>query len=149
MLPLITPPETLFLCPRCGELLSALPPCSCGFSFRESNGILDLMTDHELANAEPFLNAYEEIRSDEKWGNDDLDLPFRPLRHRDIWNIRQRTFRRFRRLISKVERGIALDVGAGNCWMTRYPRSMGIPCRRRGYQLGHRGRPWGRTKIHR
>ena len=55
-----------------------------------------------------------------KWGEDDLDLPFNPRRHHDIWTIRQRTFRKFESIVARIPRGIALDVGAGNCWMTRY-----------------------------
>src|SRR5262249_49044915 len=72
------------------------------------------------AEVQAFVDAYEKVRSDEQWGDDDLDLPFRPLRHRDIWNVRRRTFQAFERLIANVERGLALDIGAGNCWMTRY-----------------------------
>ena len=67
-----------------------------------------------------FLEAYEQVRSAEGWGGDDLDLPFRPKRHLDIWAIRRRTFRVFESLIANIDRGPALDVGAGNCWMTRY-----------------------------
>jgi SAM-dependent methyltransferase len=67
-----------------------------------------------------FLEAYEQVRRAEGWGDDDLDLPFRPKRHKDIWEIRQRTFRVFESLAMNIERGPALDVGAGNCWMTRY-----------------------------
>src|SRR5437762_13081133 len=67
-----------------------------------------------------FLEAYEQVRSAEGWGGDDLDLPFRPKRHRDIWAIRRRTFVAFQTLVMDVQRGPALDVGAGNCWMTRY-----------------------------
>jgi SAM-dependent methyltransferase len=67
-----------------------------------------------------FLEAYEQVRRAEGWGDDDLDLPFRPKRHKDVWEIRQRTFQVFESLIAGIDRGPALDVGAGNCWMTRY-----------------------------
>lgn len=67
-----------------------------------------------------FLDAYEQVRRDEAWGGDDLDLPFHPKRHRAIWNVRQRTFLAFETLATRLPRGVALDVGAGNCWMTRY-----------------------------
>ena len=74
----------------------------------ESDGILNFMTDDEIAAVQPFLEAYERVRSDEGWGGDDLDLPFHAKRHRDIWNIRQRTFRVFESLAANVERGIAV-----------------------------------------
>jgi SAM-dependent methyltransferase len=47
-------------------------------------------------------------------------IPFHAKRHRDIWEIRQRTFRAFESIAAKVDRGLALDLGAGNCWLTRY-----------------------------
>ena len=111
---------SLFLCPECREPLPARPPCVCGFVLRDSDGIINLLTEDEAKAAQPFLDAYQCVRQDEQWGGDDLDLPFHPKRHRDIWNIRQRTFRAFESIASHVERGTALDLGAGNCWMTRY-----------------------------
>jgi len=117
------PAESLLLCPRCRLPLPVRPPCSCGFVLRESNGVINLMTEEESAAAQPFLDAYEQVRRNEQWGGDDLDLPFGPLRHRDIWAIRQRTFRKFESIaagLASLQRGIALDIGAGNCWMTRY-----------------------------
>ncbi len=112
--------EPVFLCPQCRQSLPVRPPCSCGFVLRESDGILNLMTDEEAAAIQPFLKAYEQVRGDEEWGGDDLDLPFHAKRHRDIWNIRRRTFSEFERVTAGLKRGIALDIGAGNCWMTRY-----------------------------
>jgi SAM-dependent methyltransferase len=87
---------------------------------RETDGVINLMTDEEIGAIQPFIQAYDQVRHDEKWGEDDLDLPFNPSRHQDIWTIRQRTFRKFESIVAGVPRGIALDVGAGNCWMTRY-----------------------------
>ena len=87
---------------------------------------MELMTDTEIAAVQPFLDAYERVRSLEQWGGDDLDLPFHSKRHHDIWNIRKRTFRAFASVVSAVERGVALDVGAGNCWMTRYLAQWGF-----------------------
>jgi SAM-dependent methyltransferase len=78
------------------------------------------MPDEDNVTAQPFLEAYDNVRREEKWGGDDLDLPFHPLRHRDIWDVRQRTFRVFESIVAGLERGLALDIGAGSCWMTRY-----------------------------
>jgi SAM-dependent methyltransferase len=80
----------------------------------------------ESDDLDTFLNAYQKVRHLEQWGGDDLDLPFHPRRHKNIWAIRRRTFRRFRRLAHHVPRGFAVDVGAGNCWMTRYLSSWGF-----------------------
>jgi SAM-dependent methyltransferase len=117
----ITPrDEPLFLCPQCRQPLPVKPPCFCGFVLRESDGVINLMTKDEIAQAQPFLDAYALVRDDERWGGDDLDLPFHPKRHHRIWAIRRRTFRVFESIALKLERGLALDIGAGNCWMTRY-----------------------------
>jgi SAM-dependent methyltransferase len=110
----------LLLCPVCRSPLPVRPPCSCGFILRETEGILNLITRESAASVQPFLEAYERVRADEEWGADDLDLPFHPKRHQDIWEIRQRTFRAFQAIAARVDRGYAVDVGAGNCWMTRF-----------------------------
>lgn len=115
-----SPGEPLFLCPQCRKPLPFRPPCNCGFVLREADGVIDLTTTQEAAAEQPFLEAYEQVRGDEGWGGDDLDLPFHPRRHHDIWAIRQRTFRAFESIAANVKRGLALDIGAGNCWMTRY-----------------------------
>jgi ubiquinone/menaquinone biosynthesis C-methylase UbiE len=115
-----TASNTLFLCPRCSNPLPVRPPCACGFVLRESAGIIDLLTDNDAAAIRPFLEAYERVRLDEQWGGDDLDLPFHPKRHQHIWDIRQRTFKAFQSVLSDSPRGLALDIGAGNCWLTRY-----------------------------
>jgi ubiquinone/menaquinone biosynthesis C-methylase UbiE len=124
--PISTLPQDLFVCPRCRQALAASGRCSCGFAVCESNGVINFMTDEEVAALRPFLDAYERVRRDEGWGGDDLDLPFRAKRHHDIWNIRQRTFRKFESLATKIGRGTALDIGAGNCWMTRYMAQWGF-----------------------
>src|SRR5579884_371699 len=110
----------LLVCPNCGQPLPVRPPCACGFVLREIKGVLQMMRETELAEVQPFLELYRRIRSAEGWGQDDLNLPFEPLRHHAIWDIRQRTFQAFERLAARMPRGIALDVGAGNCWLTRY-----------------------------
>lgn len=112
--------ESLLLCPQCRQPLPQRPPCDCGFVLRESHGILQLIADEDLEAQKEFLEAYERVRKGEGWGGDDLDLPFNPKRHRDIWAIRRRTFQKFESVAANVSRGFALDIGAGNCWMTRY-----------------------------
>jgi SAM-dependent methyltransferase len=78
------------------------------------------MTSEEIAEVQRFVGAYEQVRASEEWGGDDLDLPFHAKRHLDIWNIRCRTFKAFESVVKDLGRGLALDIGAGNCWMTRY-----------------------------
>ena len=78
------------------------------------------MTAEASRAVEPLVECYERVREDEKWGGDDLDLPFYPKRHQKIWAIRRRTFQKFEALVGGLERGLALDLGAGNCWFTRY-----------------------------
>src|SRR5215831_11187328 len=110
----------LFLCPQCRRPLPVRPPCACGFVLREADGIINLMTDEERTAIQPFVEAYDQVRADENWGEDDLDLPFHPRKHKEIWAIRQRTFSEFQTMTAAMRRGFALDIDAGNCWMTRY-----------------------------
>jgi hypothetical protein len=63
------------------------------------------MTHESMAAVQPFLEVYERVHADQQWGADDLDLPFHPKRHQDIWNIRQRTFRAFQTIVAPFERG--------------------------------------------
>src|SRR5262245_187325 len=114
------PAEPLLLCPQCRRPLPVRPPCTCGFVLREAEGVINLMTDEESAVIQPFIEAYDRVREDEEWGQDDLDLPFHPRKHQEIWAIRQRTFLKFQSLAAMMPRGVALDIGAGNCWLTRY-----------------------------
>jgi len=124
--PLMEPNTPLFLCPICRQPLPFRPPCPCGFVLRESEGILNLIADQDAEAMQPFLNAYEQVRTDEQWGDDDLDLPFHPRRHREVWAIRQRTFRKLETLFARSEKGFAADIGAGNCWLTRYLDAWGF-----------------------
>ena len=112
----------MWRCPQCGEALSDTGTCACGFKIRREDGILDLMTPRQAADYAGFCAAYERIRKAEGWGGDDLDLPFGARGHGSIWAIRRRTFLKLQTLIRSqgVTGGTALDVGAGNCWLTRY-----------------------------
>jgi ubiquinone/menaquinone biosynthesis C-methylase UbiE len=115
-----SPAKSIFICPQCGKALVLGVPCACGFVSRDLEGIIDLLPDADAAAFQPFLEIYERVRASEKWGGDDLDLPFHAKRHHDIWNIRKRTFQALQSAISDIARGPALDAGAGNCWLTRY-----------------------------
>ena len=107
-------------CPSCLGPMPSSERCSCGFRPRPYDGVLDLMTSDQEAVHADFVAAYERIRREEGWGAGDLDLPFHAVRNRPIWAIRRRTFRKFRRFVrAQLPRGgTALEVGAGNCWLT-------------------------------
>ncbi len=79
------------------------------------------MTADQEAAFRAFLERYKRVREAEGWGGDDLDLPFRARRHREIWNIRKRTFRKVARIIGPATlHSDALDVAAGNGWLSRH-----------------------------
>src|SRR5437867_1181247 len=86
----------------------------------------------EQQDREAFLEVYEKIRFAEGWGGEDLDLPFHPMRHKDVWAIRRRSFKKFQAFVlamwpETARRGkIAVDAGAGNCWLTRYLSAWGF-----------------------
>ncbi len=107
-------------CPRCRERLPGELNCTCGFTARRRDGIVDLMTPEQEDEHSDFSRAYERIRAAQGWGGDDLDLPGRARKNKHIWAIRTRTFRRLERFVKRrfPGGGSALDVGAGNCWVT-------------------------------
>ena len=118
----------MWRCPQCGEALSDARTCGCGFEIRRQDGILDLMTPRQAADYADFCAAYERIRTAEGWGGDDLDLPLGPRGHESIWAIRRRTFLKLQNLIQSegATGGAALDVGAGNCWLTHHLEGWGF-----------------------
>lgn len=80
------------------------------------------MTPEQEADYAVFCAAYEDVRRREGWGGDDLELPFEPRSHHEIWAVRRRTFKRLDHLLQREcpRGGTALDVGAGNCWLARH-----------------------------
>ena len=78
------------------------------------------MTPEQESRYGEFADAFERIRQAEGFGSGDLDLPFNARRNRGIWAVRRRTFRRLKRWVLEAmpARGMALDAGAGNCWLS-------------------------------
>ncbi len=118
--PTSAPP--ILACPLCRLPLPNVSACACGFKPRLVDGIVDLMTPEQLTEYGEFSAAYDRLRARQKWGGEDLDLPFGPLGHHEVWAVRRRTFKRLDRLLQNEcpSKGTALDVGAGNCWLTRH-----------------------------
>ncbi len=118
----------MLACPRCRRGLDPDRACACGFEPKRRDGVLDLMTPEQTAAYAAFRDGYETLRRREGWGGDDLELPFEPRAHHDIWTVRQRTFKRLEGLLRQrlPEGGAALDAGAGNCWLTRHLEHWGF-----------------------
>ena len=113
----------MLACPQCQRPLQSAETCACGFfAERRADGILDLTTPDQSGEYAEFCAAYEEVQRKEGWGGEDLELPFEPRAHREIWAVRQHTFKRLERVLQREcpERGTVLDAGAGNCWLTRH-----------------------------
>ncbi len=112
----------MLACPGCRRPLDPDRACACGFEPKRRDGVLDLMTPEQTAAYAAFCDGYETLRRREGWGGDDLELPFEPRAHHDVWAVRQWTFKRLERLLGQrlPEGGAALDAGAGNCWLTRH-----------------------------
>lgn len=105
-------------CPLCRKPFES--SSGCGFAPRREDGTVDMTTDEQRAHYDPVVADYERRRAADEWGGDDLDLPESPVGHREYWAFRRRSFRALDRLVrKKTSGGAALDVGAGNCWLTR------------------------------
>jgi SAM-dependent methyltransferase len=99
-----------------------------GRVFRPERGIWPLLRRERVAELHAFLEAYARVRDAEGWGAPTRDyclaLPFRDTsrRHREVWRVRAATFRALERVLDEEFRlrpVRTLDLGAGNCWLTR------------------------------
>jgi SAM-dependent methyltransferase len=119
-----------FRCPECGRpAFAAADSLLCpyeGRTFPGVKGVLCLLRRDRLQELEPFLVAYQTIRSGEGWsGPADYyrRLPFDPgRRHRDRWKIRARSYRAALKAIEACSSNghplRILDLGAGNGWFS-------------------------------
>lgn len=118
-------------CPSCLTPFETFPKCRCGFEVRVEDGILNLLTPREDRVLGEFCREYEKVRLAEGWGVEDLDLPFHPKDHQGVWDIRRHSFKKLKSVVfnrwgEDERKGLAVDVGAGNCWLTRYLESWGF-----------------------
>ena len=122
-----------FCCPDCqkplpGDSASVDPlVCSaCSQSFRNENGIWQLMNQKRLGSFQPFLVDYIRIRLAEGRGSETADYylklpdcdPGHPIAWQ--WRLRQRTFAKFQTVVlpELANPSRVLDVGAGVGWLS-------------------------------
>lgn len=127
-------------CPRCGahfrfEDSSFIRCVDCGARYDCVDGIWRMLTPQQRARFAPFLESYPIQRSLEGWERNSayhLSLPWVP---RDdptsrIWRIRRRSLSTLENQVSvhfgDTSRAWALDLGAGNCWLSRRLAGMGF-----------------------
>lgn len=120
-------------CPRCGAKFRLIGPStlsclSCVNLFDCIDGIWQMLTKEQRASFAPFLESYAEQRTLEGWERDDAYYLRLPQVARDdpaarIWQIRRRSLRvleeQVRRQFGDCTGKWALDLGAGNCWLSR------------------------------
>jgi SAM-dependent methyltransferase len=97
--------------------------------FNCQDGIYRLLTKEREDSFKSFLEKYTLVRKKEGWGVKDMEyytsLPYKDVtgRNTSIWRIRAKTFdaaiRHLQQRLSLSNLNV-LDIGAGNCWMTRY-----------------------------
>jgi SAM-dependent methyltransferase len=119
-------------CPRCSANLSALDCLKCGLSLNECGGIIHALPPIRLDHYAQFIADYEHIRVAEGRGSARGDfylaLPYRDVsgRNTNQWRIRARTWDYLMKRVlgpaflphAPIPRGLILDLGAGNCWMS-------------------------------
>ncbi|MCC7447621.1 MAG: methyltransferase domain-containing protein [Anaerolineae bacterium] len=125
-------------CPAChGSLTLRTDRLTCNGCWRiysQIDSIWRFLLPEQTAQYQPFLDAYQRIRQGGGWDRQDddyyLKLPIvardDPLAH--IWRIRARTFGRLRAMLDQwgtTDRGWALDLGAGNCWLSCHLARLG------------------------
>ncbi len=125
-------------CPACRGSLALKADCltcsGCGRAYPQIDGIWRFLLPEQAAQYQPFLDAYQRIRQGGGWDRqeDDYYLKLPVVARNDpqaqIWRIRARTFGRLRAMLDRWEtadRGWALDLGAGNCWLSHHLARMG------------------------
>jgi SAM-dependent methyltransferase len=121
-----------YACPYCAAELTqqdgALFCTREGRRFRQLDGIWRLLRHERQEQVQEFATGYTHVRGAEGWGAPTRDyclgLPFRDSsrRHRGIWRVRAAAYHMLERVLARefIDRPVrALDLGAGNCWLTR------------------------------
>jgi ubiquinone/menaquinone biosynthesis C-methylase UbiE len=113
-------------CPRCFAPVDALDCAACGFKMRVEDGVVRALLPERAKHYAHFIEDYESIRAAEGRGSDSddyyLGLPYNDAsgRNRKQWEFRARSFEHLMKdvLVPAGSRLKALDLGAGNCWMS-------------------------------
>lgn len=116
----------LLQCPRCRTHFESRVCSQCGFRLEQSKGIVHSLPIERQAYYARFIRDYEHIRAAEGRGSNHqsyyLSLPYKDLtgRNRTQWVIRSKSYDCLVQHILKPlhPRGVVLDLGAGNCWMS-------------------------------
>ena len=122
------------ICPVCGGNLAyqalaegagQLICQGCGAAYLQEGGIFMLLTPQQIVRYQPFVARYRPLRQAEGWERAEaqyyLSLPDVPPTDPQaaIWRIRRRSFGRLQRLVGPGAGRWAVDLGAGNGWLSR------------------------------
>ncbi len=123
--------ESVLACPSCrGRLELSQESWECrneSLSFVTSDGIPDFVLPSRRAILGQFLQTYQTVRRNERWGSKDplyyFELPYRDItdEHSAIWAIRARSYECLIEHLAKEPLDpshLLLDLGAGNCWLS-------------------------------
>jgi SAM-dependent methyltransferase len=118
--------DVQLLCPRCKAEVDRLQCLHCSFQMEIRNGILHALPPERAVYYAQFIAEYEIIRAAEGRGSQSeefyLALPYKDMSGRNSrqWKIRSRSYDFLIRHVLKPlqGRGLILDLGAGNCWMS-------------------------------
>jgi SAM-dependent methyltransferase len=119
-------------CPVCGGSLAYQPPVEaascreCGRAYLRQAGIWRMLTEEQAEYYRPFTGNYRPLRQAEGWERPDpayyLDLPqvLPGDPQAPIWRIRRRSLARLQKEAGPGYGRWALDLGAGNGWLSRH-----------------------------
>jgi SAM-dependent methyltransferase len=127
-------------CTSCGGVLrlegASTTKCTlCSERFDRINGIWRMLTEQQRARFAAFMASYPVQRSREGWERDDsyyLNLPHVAADDptAPIWRIRRRSLRVLEKQVIRhfenTKGRWALDLGAGNCWLSRRIAKLGF-----------------------
>lgn len=130
------PARFVFRCPACGQPLTERPdglwcPAN-GHEYPEVDGIYRFLSPEDLAAAGPNVEATVGTPAAQGWGAPDptyyLNLPWMDVsgHHSEVWQRRAESLKALAQALRTRPRGLALDLGAGTCWLTRHLTEWGF-----------------------
>ena len=92
--------------------------------FRKNSEIRDFISIEEKAKIDKFLDFYISRNFENSPKSEILEIPWfdKNRNSQKLWKLRSRSFTRVKALIRELEpdsEGPILDLGAGNCWISR------------------------------
>ena len=130
-----------FACPSCSTVLPEVASehivcATCGNAYAIREGIYRFLLPGRLDQLQPFFKQYRQVRQQDGYRvrtptyYNSLPWPDAHYADAGTWQVRAQSFATLRRLLSTIRRDslLALDLGAGNGWLSHNLTALGHRC---------------------